>query len=358
AQARTGQPVVLGAKTTSFQQWAKALTGHATAGGFDAELAHWRQLCQQAQPVLPVDGVGPNTVGMMRSLRVALDVERTNALLAQVPEVYRTQINDVLLTVLAAAVSSWTGHDQVVIDLEGHGREELIDGIDLSRTVGWFTTLFPLALPATPGLDWGVRLRAVKECLRAIPGRGLGYGALRYLTDVPELSWLSPQISFNYLGQFAWPAAADGPFVGVRGGLAADAAAETTRAHLLDVVGAIEDRCLQLTWYYAPGIHRPATVQALAEAMLHGLEEIIEHCAQPGAGGRSPSDFPLANLDQGAIDRVAGSGHGIEDIYPLTPMQAGMVFHGLAQQERGLYLEQITFVLDGVTDPQQLGAAW
>ncbi|MGH3846043.1 MAG: amino acid adenylation domain-containing protein, partial [Pseudonocardiaceae bacterium] len=200
AQAAAGQRMVLGAKTTSFQQWARTLTEHATSGGFDTELAHWRALCQQHPGlVLPVDGDGPNTVGAMRSLQVSLDPERTTALLSRVPEVYRTQINDVLLTALAAALGSWTGHPQVLINLEGHGREDLFEGIDLSRTVGWFTTLFPVALPPTPGADWGTRLRAVKEALRAVPGRGLGYGALRYLTSTPDLATPGPQISFNYL---------------------------------------------------------------------------------------------------------------------------------------------------------------
>ncbi|MGH3528502.1 MAG: condensation domain-containing protein, partial [Pseudonocardiaceae bacterium] len=368
AQAAAGQRMVLGAKTTSFQQWARTLTEHATSGGFDTELAHWRALCQQHPGlVLPVDGDGPNTVGAMRSLQVSLDPERTTALLSRVPEVYRTQINDVLLTALAAALGSWTGHPQVLINLEGHGREDLFEGIDLSRTVGWFTTLFPVALPPTPGADWGTRLRAVKEALRAVPGRGLGYGALRYLTSTPDLATPGPQISFNYLGQFDWPAPEAGPFAGVCGGLAADAAPQTTRAHLLDVVGAIDTGgraapsdpgCLQLTWFYAPAIHQETTVAALAQAMRQALEEIIEHCAQPHSGGRSPSDFPLAHLDQTTIDHIAGTGQHIDDIYPLTPMQAGMIFHGLVQQERGLYVEQITFVLDGVTDPHRLGAAW
>ncbi|MGH3823701.1 MAG: amino acid adenylation domain-containing protein [Pseudonocardiaceae bacterium] len=357
-QALAKQPIALNAKTTSFRQWALALTEHASSGGFDGEIEHWRQLTQHAESVLPTDGPGPNTVAAMRSLSVALDAEQTAALLAQVPEVYRTQINDVLLTALAAVLGSWTGQLQVLINLEGHGREELVTGIDLSRTVGWFTTLFPVVLPTTPGQDWGVQLTAVKEHLRAIPSRGLGYGALRYLTDTLELSSPPPQISFNYLGHFDWPTTSDGLIVAIPGGLAADAAPETTRAHLLDVVGVIEAGCLRFTWYYGHTTHHESTVRALAEAMLLTLQQIITHCAQPGAGGRSPSDFPLAHLDQASVDRIAGNGAGIEDIYPLTPMQTGMVFHGLAQGEAGLYLEQITFVLDGVTDLQRLGAAW
>ncbi|HET9118003.1 MAG TPA: condensation domain-containing protein, partial [Pseudonocardiaceae bacterium] len=225
-------------------------------------------------------------------------------------------------------------------------------------TVGWFTTLFPVALPVAPGQDWGRRLRAVKEYLRAIPGRGLGYGALRYLTDAPELSGSSPQISFNYLGQFDWPAAPDGPFAGVRSGLGADAAPQTPRAHLLDVVGAIEDGCLQLNWYYALGTHHEQTVRALAQGMVAALEDIITHCAQPAAGGRSPSDFPLAHLDQHALDDIAGNGRAIDDIYPLTPMQAGMVFHGLLDTGAGAYFNQVQLRLSGVSDPRALGAAW
>src|SRR6185437_10075281 len=350
--------VMLGPKTTSFRQWAGTLAEYAATGGFDGEMAHWAQLDGHADPAIPVQASGPNTVGVMRSVRVSLDTERTTALLAQVPEVYRTQINDVLLTALAATLGRWTGRDQVLITMEGHGREELFEGIDLSRTVGWFTTLFPLALPVTPGRDWGARLRAVKEYLRAIPGGGLGYGALRYLSSSCELSALSPQVSFNYLGQFDWPTPADGPFAGVRGGLAADAAPETTRAHLLDVVGAIDAGRLHLTWFYATTRHQESTVDALAHAMLHALEDIIEHCAHPDAGGRSPSDFPLAHLDQTTVDRIAGNGRTVEDIYPLTPMQAGMVFHGLLDPDSGAYFNQVQLRLSGMTDPWAWGTAW
>ena len=133
---------------------------------------------------------------------------------------------------------------------------------------------------------------------------------------------------------------------------------DTPRAHQLDVVGRIEDQRLQLTWTYSTNLHQRATITALAGELVTALREIITHCTAPGAGGRTPSDFPLARLDQATTDRLAGDGRSIDDIYPLTPMQAGMIFHSLSQSDQGLYLEQITFVLDGVPDPAVLAAAW
>ncbi|HEY6421687.1 MAG TPA: amino acid adenylation domain-containing protein, partial [Pseudonocardiaceae bacterium] len=145
-QAANGQIVHLGAKTTSFQQWARQLTEHAAAGGFDGELEYWTGASEDCDPVLPVDAAGVNTAASTASVTVRLDPEQTRALLVDVSGVYRTQINAVLLAGLGRVLSRWTGRDRVLVDLEGHGREDLFDGVDLSRTVGWFTTLFPVAL--------------------------------------------------------------------------------------------------------------------------------------------------------------------------------------------------------------------
>src|SRR5256886_7709378 len=109
---------------------------------------------------------------------------------------------------------------------------------------------------------------------------------------------------------------------------------------------------------YSAEIHDEATVRALAEELLAALREIVEHCSEPGAGGRTPSDFPLARLDQGSVDALVGDGRAVEDIYPLTPMQAGMLFHSLSQAEQGVYFEQASFVVEGVGDPRLLGQAF
>ncbi|WP_407690800.1 amino acid adenylation domain-containing protein [Saccharothrix syringae] len=336
-QARTGQPVHLGRKTTSFRDWAVRLAELATSG-FDDELAHWREVAATPTTV-PCDRHGPNTVGSQRGVTVRFGAEETRALLRDVPPVYRTQVNDVLLTALGRALADWTGRDRVLVDLEGHGREELFADVDLSRTVGWFTTVFPVALDIPAGPDWGTALKSVKEQLRAVPRRGIGYGALRHLARTAPAC--DPRVSFNYLGRFA----DDQRDLE----LSADPAAP--RPHLLDVVGQVRGDELEFTFHYSDQVHDEATVRGLADGFAAALRGIAAHCALPGAGGRTPSDFPLARLTQAQVDLIDG-----EDAYPLTPMQAGMVFHGLG--EKGVYFQQTTFVVDGVTDPAEFARAW
>ncbi|MGW4109866.1 amino acid adenylation domain-containing protein [Actinosynnema sp. NPDC004786] len=336
-QARAGQAVDLGRKTTSFRDWATRLAEHA-AHGFDAELDHWTAVA--ATPTdLPVDRHGPNTVGSQRDVTVRLTAEETAALLRDVPGVYRTQVNDVLLTALGRVLADWTGRSRVLVDLEGHGREELFDDVDLSRTVGWFTTVFPVALDLPDEGGWGAALKSVKEQLRAVPGRGIGYGALRHLARTAPAC--DPRVSFNYLGRFAED----------QRELELSADPRAPRPHLLDVVGQVRGDRLEFTFSYSEHTHDRETITHLGNGFAAALRGILAHCAEPGAGGRTPSDFPLARLTQAEVDRITG-----EDAYPLTPMQAGMVFHGLG--DRGVYFQQTTFVVDGVTDPAAFAESW
>ncbi|WP_433732007.1 amino acid adenylation domain-containing protein [Actinoplanes sp. CA-051413] len=356
-QATAGEPVRLTERTTSVLEWANRLTEYTANGGFAGEREHWAAV-GACDPALPVERSGPDTVADTRSVTVRLDQAETTALLQDVPAAYRTQVNDVLLTAFGATLTEWTGRPRVVVDLEGHGREEIIHGVDLSRTVGWFTTVYPVALEVPVGDGWGGALKAVKEQLRAVPRRGIGFGALRYLARDERLHGPAPQISFNYLGQLDFPAGADGLVRGVAAALDLDDDPTAARPHLLEVVGRVTAGCLELTWSYGRNRHEPRTVAALADRMCAALRAIVDHCAEAGAGGRTPSDFPLARLDQAAVDRLAGPGTDVEDIYPLTAMQAGMAFHGLEPGAHGVYFQQTTFVLDGVEDPGLLAQAW
>ncbi|MFF4926499.1 non-ribosomal peptide synthase/polyketide synthase [Kitasatospora sp. NPDC001261] len=358
-QAVEGRPLRLPARTSSVREWARRLAAHTAAGGFDGQRDHWAAAARACATPLPVDGDGTNTAADLREVTVRLDRDRTDALLRQVPAVYRTRIDDVLLTALGRVLADWTGRGTVAVGLEGHGREDrLFDGLDLSRTVGWFTSLFPVALDVPAG-DWGTALKAVKEQLRAVPDRGLGYGALRHLArDASLADAPAPGVAFNYLGRFDWSADGAALVRAVPGGLGGAEAPGTERPHLLDVVARVEDGELEIGWYYSAGRHRADTVTGLAHAMLGALEEIVAHCAEPGAGGRTPADFPLARLDQAAVDRIAGDGRAVADVYPLTPMQAGMLFHSLLDPDGDTYVNQVQLVLDGVTDPHALAEAW
>ncbi|MFI9000578.1 amino acid adenylation domain-containing protein [Streptomyces sp. NPDC053541] len=348
----------LAPRTTSFQRWAGLLTSAAAEGRFDAETAYWTEAAAGAGSRLPVDGTGPDLMGTQETVRLALSPELTRRLLQDVPGAYRTQVNDVLLAALARVLCGWTGERRLLVDLEGHGREELFEDVDLSRTVGWFTTMFPVALEAYEG--WEQQIKHTKELLRAVPHRGLGYGVLRHLRGaLGELP--APQVSFNYLGQFdpgAGEGAGDGLYESIVLNPGGEYAPEEERAHLLDVIGRVVDGRLVVDWAYSTSAHEAGTVTELAERFLAELTSLIEHCTAEGTGGVTPSDFPLARLSQAEVDRVAGDGRQVADVYPLTPMQQGMLFHSLLEPDSSAYFEQLLFVLDGVTDIDALARAW
>ena len=380
-QLRRGEAVALPAKTASFRDWSRWLAANGP-DAVAAERAYWLQVCGGPCEALPIDGLegaGDNTMASAARLSTTLAREQTTALLRDVPGVYHTQINDVLLTALLQSVCRWTGGRTVLVDLEGHGRErpagatEDIAGapahdIDLTRTVGWFTSVFPVRLELDADGP-GDALKSVKEQLRRIPQRGIGYGLLRYLGGAVDLAGPGgPAISFNYLGQFD----ATGPLrreAGAAGrailGLASEAhGAERSprheRDHLLEIDGWVQEGELRVQWTYSQDIHRPETVAALAADYVATLETLIAHCASPEAGGYTPSDFPHAGLDQRSLDRVlaGAAGAGVEDIYELSPMQAGMLFDTLYAPESSVYTTQTCLTFDRTLDPAAWRRAW
>ncbi|MFE9533360.1 amino acid adenylation domain-containing protein [Streptomyces sp. NPDC006691] len=357
ARTAAGRPVDLGAKTVSFRDWARRLAAHTAAGGFDAELEHWREVAAHPAAPLPVDRESDNTMASVRQVRAGLDAEATDALLHKVPSVYRTQVNDILLTALGQTLRRWTGDEHVVVDLEGHGREEILDGVDVSRTVGWFTSIFPVLLTGPDGTGAGELIKSTKESLRAVPQRGVGYGALRYLTDGrAALPGGSPAVSFNYLGQWQ-DTGGDGLYAALAFDFGRDHSPLEERPHLLDVVGEVRGGELEFTLYYSRDVHDEATVRTLADGLVGAVRTLIEHCLRPDTGGATPSDFPLAGLDRTTVDRLAGAGTQTEDIYPLTPMQSGMLFHALTEPD-GAYLDHVSFLLEGAGDADALKTAW
>ena len=252
---------------------------------------------------------GPVTVTDAATISVSLSAHATEQLLKQVPQVYNTQINDALLTALAETVGAWVNSNTVLIHLEGHGREPLFEQVDLSRTVGWFTSLYPVLLTLNANASPTTHLKAVKEELRAIPQGGIGYGLLRYMRLDPAIEAAlkqlpTPEISFNYLGQIE-----QGLAVSADWSLAAESTGalhspEGHRAHLLDVNAQVIGGGLQISWIYSRSHHAAATIEYLAQDYLHRLQTLIDQCLSTDAGGYTPSDFPLVDLTQSDLDEV------------------------------------------------------
>ncbi|NPA20650.1 MAG: amino acid adenylation domain-containing protein [Gammaproteobacteria bacterium] len=356
AQRLAGQPLSLAPRTSSYQAWSAQL--HEQVPAFVGQLPYWQ--AQRGDGALPCDRPdAPVSNRHGAKLASRLSRERTRQLLQVAPAAYRTQVNDLLLTALARVICQWSGSQAALVQLEGHGREELFDGIDLTRTVGWFTSLYPLRL--APRAGHGDSIKAIKEQLRAVPDKGMGYGVLRYLGDASVREALAtldpPRITFNYLGQFDSQFDAQALLAPAteRGGDGQDP--DAPLANWLTLEGQVYNGELSLQWGFSLAMFDTDTVQALATAYDQELEALIEHCLGVPAGQPSPSDFPLARITQAQLDALPVPGHNIEDLYPLSPMQQGMFFHSLYETQGGAYINQLRLAIGGL-DLERFGEAW
>ncbi|MBK5007039.1 non-ribosomal peptide synthetase [Pseudomonas sp. S32] len=360
SQLLQGLPVQLPAKTSSVQAWAERLSAWAQTQAMQDELGYWAGVLRDAPLDLPCD----RPQGSLRSrhrqvVRSRLDRQATRQLLQQAPAAYRTHVNDLLLTALARTLCGWTGHADALIQLEGHGREDVFAAIDLSRSVGWFTSLFPVRLTAHD--DVAASLKAIKEQLRAVPAKGLGFGVLRYLGPQPVRDTLAalpqPRVTFNYLGQFDASFDEGALLVPAHEGAGAELSEDAPLGNWLEVEGQVYDGELEMRWTFSSAQFDTATIDHLAASFDEQLRALVEHCCQPGSMGITPSDFPLAGIDQAQLDALEVPASQVEDIYPLSPMQQGMLFHSLLEQGSGEYVNQLCVDVDGL-DVERFRGAW
>ena len=363
-QRRRGDEIKLPPKTTSFKRWAEKLSEHAVSEAAGEERDYWlKELCTDVDP-LPVDfPEGENTEASSQSVTVALDADETRVLLQEVLQAHHTQITEVLLAALAQAFAERSEAKSILIDVEGHGREALFEDIDVTRTVGWFTAIRPVALDTNSASGTVKLLQEIKERLRRLPGVGLGYGLLRYLSHdeetVEKLRTLpESEISFNYLGQLdrvlpeaSWLSIADEP-IGQRH------SSRALRPYLLGLTGSVAGERLRMVWTYSRNVHRRSTIEELARSFIQALRQLIRDSRTSEAMSYIPSDFPLAKLDQQTLDQLTGASAGVENIYPLSPVQQGILFHSVYAQQLGLYLQQLGCTFRGGLDLTAFRRAW
>ena len=319
-QAERGAPVVLPAKTTSFKRWAERLAAHAASPALAAEEPYWLDEARRGARPLPFDiagagAGGDNTRASTRSLSVALDATETRALLREVPAAFHTQINDLLLAALAEAFAGGTGGGPLLVDLEGHGREEISGDLDLSRTVGWFTAIFPLLLDARPELKPELRLAAVQAALRAVPRNGIGYGLLRYFGKAEPAARLAAlpaaEINFNYLGQLDQALGGESPFRPAAESAGPAAGPGGRRSHRLEINGFVAAGELRFDWAYSPNLDRAETVLGWAREHMEALRRWIarSRAAAPDLPSRAAAvDFDWSPEQMDEIAAVLSLG--------------------------------------------------
>ena len=372
AQHRGGQQVVLPAAGTSFSRWASLLAEYARRPEVAGQAEVWRQVA--ATPAA-VPAVQPtvDTYATAGQLSVSLDVETTRMLLGEVPAAFHAGVQEILLIAFGLAWGEFLGNGAVPIgiDVEGHGRhEELAPDVDLSRTVGWFTTKYPVAL-AMGGLSWaqvvtgqalGPVLKTAKEQLRALPG-ALSYGVLRYLNTDVGLTGSDPPIGFNYLGRLGAAAAevSDDVWRVCPEGLSvtrAAAALPLPLAHTVELnAGTVDTDTgpqLHAAWTWAQSALDRAQVSRLSRLWFDALAGICAH-VRGGGGGLTPSDIAPARLSQQQIDELERQ-YRVADVLPLTPLQQGLLFHASTAQDNGddVYAVQLDITVTGSLDPHRL----
>jgi amino acid adenylation domain-containing protein/non-ribosomal peptide synthase protein (TIGR01720 family) len=302
--------VTLPPQTTPFTHWARRLVESADGPDFRGELAHWLDDDRRAARTLPVDHpAGSDVAAVARTASAELTADETRRLLTEIPAAYCAEINDVLLTALVRAVTRWTGDRTLLVDLEGHGREELFDDVDVSRTVGWFTSVFPVLLDISGDDRPAGQVRAVRDKLKRVPRRGIGYGLLRYLCRDEAvrsgLTGLPPaEVCFNYLGQFDRVLAGGAEFGPADESIGPAQSPRMRLGYRLEINAWVAGGRFRAEWTYSGALYDPGTVERLARAFCDALRALSEHARSPAAGGYAPADFPEANLTRGELDRL------------------------------------------------------
>jgi non-ribosomal peptide synthase protein (TIGR01720 family) len=290
-------------KTTSFQDWARRLAGHA--GELAGELAYWRETAQVPVPHLPVDRPSASDlVAEEATVSFELTAEETTDLLQTLPSVYHNRIDEALLSALVRALAGWTGSPRLRVDLEGHGREPLVedsgdaDDLDVSRTVGWFTSVYPVVLEGGDAGP-GEALMSAKERLRAVPGRGIGYSLLGLLETEPPA-----EVLFNYLGQAGATSEEGSLFRVSTASTGPNRSPRARRTHPLEIVGIVTEGRLRITLTYGSRTYRRETAERLAAGYAGALRQLIER-SRESEEVFTPSDFSKARLDANSFAKVA-----------------------------------------------------
>ena len=351
-QLSRGDEIALPLKTTSFKEWSWRLQSLAKSSDLAEELTFWASPKRTEVKPLPLDansGATDNTIADIEIFKSVFDVVQTRSLLETSQRYQKAQANEVLITALAVSLQEWTGSESILIDLEGHGREELFDKIDISRTVGWFTTVFPALFEMSGVSTADDALASIRSQKKAMPRQGIGYGLLRYCSNDSQIeSQLTAlpraQVVFNYLGQTdqllhsykGWKLASEST--------GSEQDPNGRRPHLIEINAIVVDGQLQVEWVYNSRLHFRETIAGLADSFNRTVLTLI-------ASVSPEISRQLEKIPQSMRADV-------EDIYPLSPLQSGMLFKHAFEPESGAYFEQLSCIIDGPLNIDLFRRAW
>lgn len=362
-QHQGGLPFTLPAKTDAFQYWANKIADYPSKlDPTGSEYQYWRQLTSRETDCLPVDHIaGSNIEEHTDEVTLQLSRSLTYDLQSGAHQAYNTNINELLLTALAKALHDQFEVNAIGIAMEGHGRESLFDDVNVSRTVGWFTSIFPVILQPRDGVDWATAIVDTKEMLRKIPNHGVGFGILRQESpqqDKIAFDQINLPVSFNFFGEFDQGAGTEGP-MSVDTNIPGTKSARSSRRHELDVTGEIRSEQLQLAIQFSDKRFDRTTIEQFAEKYRNCLQSLIAHCTSVPGTVQTPSDFTFKDLSiaqlAGVTEHIEGN---IHDIYPLTLAQEGMFFHALYDDHKSAYYEQVSYQLKGSINPELVEEAF
>ncbi|GGD98654.1 non-ribosomal peptide synthetase [Paenibacillus nasutitermitis] len=359
-------------KSLGFKEWSEYAHAYAASSELLEKRGFWLDAAPATSRPIPVDFKdGVNAERDARTVSVALAKEETRRLLLDIHRPFGTRIDDILLAALSCTLAGWSG--ETTVDLEGHGREKLLEEHDLSRTVGWFTSVFPIVLgdgdvkgdeedDGRPAGSTGTLIKRVKERFRGIPRGGIGYEMLLYLAEeeVRAVFAARPraQISFNYLGQFDQLFRNDALFIKPAADPGDTRDPDGIRSHLIDIDAILSDGELTVDWKYGSKIHEETTIKRLADDFMRNLKAIIAYCRQAETRQFTPSDFPLAPVTQDKLDEWSSRYRNMEDAFTLSPVQQSMIFHHVYSPDSSVTVEQTVYTIKSALNIEAFRRVW
>ena len=352
-QALNNEELILESKSTSFKDYADKLNKYANTKKLLREEKYWSDILDiDINFIKKNKEIENHAYGESKTLTITLNKKETNSLLKNTNRVYNTQINDILLTALASTIKYLTKEDKIRVFLEGHGREDILSKVDTSRTIGWFTTIYPVLLDIKEKEDISYNIKTVKETLRSVPDKGFGYGVLKYISNkFKSHSEEEPDILFNYLGEMDNTMDSD-EFAISNLSVGESVGHNVLRTASIEINSVVINGELNISSTFNEEEYDKEVIENMNNIFKAELIRIINHCVSKETVEKTPSDYYSADVTLEELDKLKEKykDYEIEKIYPLNNMQQGMLFHSLKDTNSNAYTEQLVISLEGKVD--------